>query len=350
MRILEIARTAYLKGLFEGDVTRFDVSPYEDQSSPTAGGLAWLCREVVSDRYDLIVCEPNYRSPWNPLTLLRLVANRRAFNGRFSALRPFGAQTLRLARKTPVAVVDMEDWASIQRCDRFLLDACTLYFKRELPADPWKLFSHTLAPRLPSRRFRAAPANIRRLAKIRPLSLGIAPEMEPMLPIRPRQKKVDVFFIGNANGLPVRERGLAELRALQASGVVVDIPDRRLDRAEFYERCAGAHLVWSPEGFGWDCFRHYEAAACGSVPLINTPSIVRHRPLEHGQHCLTYAPEPGGLTAAIRAALTDRHALAQIAERARQHVVRHHRRAEIGRYIIEATLGEGAFAPVASDG
>ena len=116
-----------------------------------------------------------------------------------------------------------------------------------------------------------------------------------MLPDRPHDKTADVFFAGDPRGLPARENGLAELARLRAQGVVVDVPDRRLDRQEFYQRCAGARLVWSPEGYGWDCFRHYEAAACGSVPLINYPSILRYRPLEDGTHCLYYAPEPGGL-------------------------------------------------------
>src|SRR6185312_13756989 len=159
------------------------------------------------------------------------------------------------------AVVDLEDNASINRCDRYLLDACRLYFKRELPVDSWRLFANTMTPRQPSRRFRADAANRRRIARLRPISLGIPPDMEALLPIARREKTTDVFFVGNVSGLPAREQGMAELEKLKAAGVVVDIPERRLERAEFYARCASAHMVWSPEGYGWDCFRHYEAAA-----------------------------------------------------------------------------------------
>jgi hypothetical protein len=176
------------------------------------------------------------------------------------------------------------------------------------------------------------------LAKLRPISLGIPPHLDALLPIAPREKMVDLFFVGNTAGLPTRQRGMTEAEALRSAGVVVDIPDRRLEREEFYARCASARLVWSPEGFGWDCFRHYEAAACGAVPVINYPTILRHRPLEHGLHCFYYPPEPGGLAATVLAALRDKAALVATAERAREHVTRFHRRSALGEYVIEACL------------
>lgn len=346
MRILEIARTGFFKGLFPGDVARFDVDPYADRSAPGIRGLSALRREIASGRYDLIVCEPSYRSPWKPATLLRLVSNRRAFAGSFSLARAFGQQAIGRGVPTPIAVVDMEDGNLIERCDLPLLDACRFFFKRELPPDPWRVFTHTLTPRLPSRRFRSDARNRGRVAKLRPISLGLPPEMEPLLPIPRRDKTVDLFFAGAVDGLPLRERGRAELERLAAAGVVVDVPDRRLDRAAFYERCAAARLVWSPEGYGWDCFRHYEAAACGSVPLINLPTILRHRPLEEGHHALYYPPEPGGLADTVVAALRDRDRLVAMGEAAREHAVRFHRREALGRYVIDTCLG-GASAAAA---
>jgi hypothetical protein len=336
VKILEIARTGYLNGLFGGDVTRFDLTTYENLSSPDLSGLLSLRRAIADGGFDLIVCEPNYTAPWSPLGLLRALFSRRALSGKVSLTRPLGLQLLRGRTLPPIAVVDLEDNASINRCDRYLLDACRLYFKRELPVDSWRLFANTMTPRQPSRRFRANPANRRRIAKLRPISLGIPPDMEPLLPIARRDKTADLFFVGNVAGLPAREQGMAELGELKAAGVVVDIPDRRLDREEFYARCASAHLVWSPEGYGWDCFRHYEAAACGSVPLINYPSIQRHQPLEHGIHCLYYPPEPGGLKSTVLSALQDKARLAAMAENAREQAVRFHRRSALGDYVVES--------------
>src|SRR5439155_445835 len=82
---------------------------------------------------------------------------------------------------------------------------------------------------------------------------------------------------------------------------------------EFLERCARAWLVWAPEGFGWDCFRSYEAAVCGSVPLMNRPTIERYQPLIEGVHALYYDVEPGELGRAVMAALADRDRLVAIA-------------------------------------
>jgi hypothetical protein len=338
VKILEIARTGYFAGLFPGDVTRFDLTTYANLSSPGMSGLLSLRRAIADGGFDLIVCEPNYQAPWHPVGLFRILFSRRALAGKASVIRPFGLQMLRGRTTLPIAVVDLEDNASINRCDRYLLDACRLYFKRELPVDSWRLFANTMTPRQPSRRFRESAANRRRLSKLRPISLGIPPQMEALLPIPPRDKTADIFFAGNAAGLPAREQGLAELEKLKAAGVVVDIPDRRLERAEFYARCAAAHIVWSPEGFGWDCFRHYEAAACGSVPLINYPSILRHRPLEQHVHCLYYPPEPGGLSTTVLSALQDKPKLAIMAENARDHATRFHSRSALGNYVIESCL------------
>jgi hypothetical protein len=338
VKILEIARAGYFRGLFSGDVSVFDLAQHENLSSPGLSGLRSLHRAIVSGGFDLIVCEPNYRAPWHPAALNRVLFSRRAFAGKASLSRPFGLQLLRQRAIPPIAVIDLEDGPSINRCDRYLLDACRLYFKRELPVDTWRVFANTMTPRLPTLRFRTKPANVARAAKIRTVSLGIPPDLDALLPIRSQAKNVDVFFVGNVRGLPERERGMAELERLRAAGVVVDVPDHRLDRPEFYDRCARARMVWSPEGYGWDCFRHYEAAACGSVPVINYPSIQRYQPLENDNHCLYYPPETGGLSATILSALQDKAKLAVMGERARDHVTRFHSRAAIGRYVIDSCL------------
>ena len=94
--------------------------------------------------------------------------------------------------------------------------------------------------------------------------------------------------------------------------------------------------MWSPEGFGWDCFRHYEVPACGSVPLINQPTIERRAPLIAGVHALYYDPEPGGLTRAIQAALADKPALARIAAAGQAHVMAHHTPGALANYVVNS--------------
>ena len=148
----------------------------------------------------------------------------------------------------------------------------------------------------------------------------------------------------------MRDRGLAELARLAVAGVTVDLATSRLPLEEYLARCARAWLTWSPEGLGWDCFRHYEAAACGSVPLINQPSILRHAPLLDGVHCFFYEIEGDGLQRTVRRALADKDALRRMAEAARAHVLQCHDRAALCRYVIDSCLGaegtESAAAPL----
>ena len=131
---------------------------------------------------------------------------------------------------------------------------------------------------------------------------------------------------------------MGELLALRERGYRIDIAEGRLSPQD-YRRCAQAWIVWSPEGLGWDCFRHYEALGCGSVPVINQPTIERHRPLVGGVHALFYDPEPGCLTATIEAALADKDRLRTIARAGKAHVLAHHTLEAIGTYVVETTLG-----------
>ena len=66
---------------------------------------------------------------------------------------------------------------------------------------------------------------------------------------------------------------------MRREGIDVDIGER-MPIEQYMERCAKARLVWSPEGYGKECFRHYEAALCGSVPVISRAPRILHRPLQ----------------------------------------------------------------------
>jgi hypothetical protein len=148
----------------------------------------------------------------------------------------------------------------------------------------------------------------------------------------------DLFFSGRMDS-KVRRSGLPELLELSRCGIKVDVPPVLLPRKEYYERCARAWLVWSPEGLGWDCFRHYESSACRSVPVINRPRIVWHGRMEEGVHCFFYEPSGGGLTAVVKAALADKEKLRTMAEAGREHVLRHHTHRTICGYILRQTIG-----------
>src|SRR5262249_47265162 len=154
-----------------------------------------------------------------------------------------------------------------------------------------------------------------------PISLGLPLGREGLASARPvgaEQKTTDIFFTGRiAGSSTVRHRGLAELVALRDKGVRVDIPENNLSLEEYLGRCARAWLTWSPEGYGFDCFRTYEAALCGSVPVVSRQTIDRYLPLRESEHCFYHDVEPGALTATIEMALRDRERLMRMAQAAR---------------------------------
>jgi hypothetical protein len=336
--ILEIGFRPYVALAFPDEAVFFSTG--ETPPPPgvrRVGSMAELWGLVGSAETELIVCHPNFVSPWTLRHINRNIVSRRFIEGRSPLVRAIAPELLRRRGRARLIVLDHEDLPVINRDNLFLLDRCDLWFKRELPADHWRVFTKTAHAHLPTPRFRSRPRNIRWVEKLRPLSIGLPLGVEDLLPPpAPAEKRVDVFFSGRVAGSStLRARGLAELRALESQGVTLDIPDAPLPRPEFYQRCAAAHLVWSPEGLGWDCFRHYEAGACGSVPLINQPWLDRHAPLVGGQHALYYDVEPGGLTRALTAALADKPALARMAAAAQAHVMAHHTPDALARYVVE---------------
>lgn len=341
--ILEIGPRPYVAAAFPDDALFFATDPgaLAPDGVRRLRSLGALWRALGRADVELIVCHPNFSAPWGARALGRAIFSSRLLKGRSPLLRAFGPELLRWRGRAPIVVVDHEDLPVINRDNLFLLERCALWFKRELPVDHWRVFLKTAHPQLPTPRFRMDERRRRWVEKLRPISIGLPTHAEG-LPPPPQAKTADVFFLGRvADSSTARARGLAELKALADQGWVIDIPDAPLPRPEFYRRCAAAWLVWSPEGLGWDCFRHYEALACGAVPMINQPQIDRHAPLIAGQHALYYDPEPGGLTRAVLAALKDKDALARIAAAGREHVMAHHTPPALARYIVETARGFG---------
>jgi hypothetical protein len=341
--ILEIGPRPYVATAYPEDCLFFATDPAAaaPEAVRSLRSLGALWRALGSADIELVVCHPNFSAPWGFRALSRNLFSWRFLKRRSPLMRAFGPELLRWRGRAPIVVIDHEDLPVINRDNLFLLDRCVLWFKRELPVDHWRVFLKTAHPQLPTPRFRMAERQRRRVAKLRPISIGLPTRTEG-LPPPPQIKTADVFFLARvADSSTARARGLAELRALADQGVSVDIPDVALPRPEFYRRCAAARLVWSPEGLGWDCFRHYEALACGTAPMINQPQIDRHAPLIAGEHALYYDPEPGGLTRAVLSALKDKDALIRIAEEGRAHVMAHHTPQALARYVVESARALG---------
>ncbi len=303
-------------------------------------GTAWLLLKALrKGSFDLIICYPPLYNPLGLSWNMRLI-------GRYLLLFPShlfrscGVLFLRLTTKTPIAALDTEDTIAVNRHNFFLFPKCRVYFKRELPTDFWKVFYKTAHPNLPTARFRQSRFHRQCIDKLRPISLGISEEKVQQIAELSPAKSFDVFFAGKLTTSHLRALGAEQLLALRAEGYTIDLAEPDLSQAEYFARCARAWLTWSPEGYGWDCFRHYEAAVCGSVPVINNPTIYRYEPLLNGIHCIYYDVEGDGLKRAIVQALSDKRRLATMAQAARDHVLSHHTHRRLCEHIIETALLE----------
>jgi hypothetical protein len=246
----------------------------------------------------------------------------------------------------PLAGMDMSDSMVIDNSRFRTLAKCVCFFKRELPQNQSNTFLYTTAKTENSCNVTNIAFFQAAIKKLRPISLGIdAAVAAQCAAFAQMPKQTDVFFAGKLDNRLNRQAGLKQLERLKAEGYAVDIALEKLPREEFLRRCAQALIVWSPEGNGWDCFRHYEAAAVGSVPLMQSPTIHRYAPLAHGEHGIYYYLEEDHLARCIREALRDRTRLKAMGQAAQAHVLRWHTHEALGRYVLEETRRTLADTP-----
>lgn len=300
---------------------------------------SWLRHALAAGEFDLVVCHVPVYAPWSVQGVVRRLFSRNFLREPASLIRGYGVAALPRRLQAPLALLDTEDTPVVNRHALKLLDRARLYFKRELPVDHWHAFLKTAHPDLPTRRFRMLPQFRERAAKLRPISLGVPAASREAARFHDGEKTNDVFFAGRVEGSStVRSAGIAILRRMQQDGLRLDIPDRPLPLAEFLARAGRAWLTWSPEGYGWECFRHYEAPLTGSVPVISRPTIHRYRPLIHGEHCFHYDVEGDALARTITTALADQDRLRRMARASCAHVLAHHTHQALCDYVIESVL------------
>ena len=329
-RVVEIGCHAVMKLAFP-DRTRLLWTYYKLSEplsfyEPFSLRSAWQVWQQARDgQIDLIVVWVSPYAPWNFRQLKAIFG--RPFQPLRSLIRILGVQALRfLSTTTTILAIDNEDARTIAAHNIFLLDKAKYFFKRELPIDRWQVFQHTAHAGLPGARFRSDPKNRRRVEKLHPISVGVTPQGPVPLQIPFPEKSIDVFVaLTLEGGTTVRNQGIEQIQRLADTGLVLDIVEGRIGHSEYMNRMACAWLTWSPEGLGWDCFRHYEAPLVCTVPVINSPTIARYEPLQDGVHAIYYQPdEPGSLGDKIRAALADKDRLRFIAQTARSHVLKFH--------------------------
>jgi hypothetical protein len=299
LRYLEIGFRPLLKNAFPARTefidTRFrwaDVRTYEVQEQSIIRRLAGkmvlffkALRIGTYQNYDVVVTR--CLGPVNSFGQSWLAHLGRVFmGGLFRCLVFYAAR----GKRVRLAVIDQTDHVTIHPRDRRLVWACDVYFKRELADNHW----HTLEAVLPRGAcigaMPKAEIGAKLRSKLRPFALGI--ESTAILPpILSAEKMHDLFYCGFSGEIPVRQHLGEVLAKLGERGWKVYAPEQRLTPDEFRRAVRQSRFCLSPGGSGWDCYRHYEVAAYGSVPLFNYRSIWTIAPFRHGEHCFYYDPQ-----------------------------------------------------------
>lgn len=159
------------------------------------------------------------------------------------------------------------------------------------------------------------------------------------------ERDFDVFFAGAVNS-DQRRASLDMVQRLSSEGYRLKIVESHLPFEEYLWLMSRSWLTLSPQGYGYNGFRHYEAMLVGSLPLINRsdPPIVND--FRHGDNCFLYSMARGDLLDVIRSALTNKGRLLQMAVALRNQVIENHSIRAVGSYLLQQVLQEPNCCPV----
>jgi hypothetical protein len=243
------------------------------------------------------------------------------------------------AARVPIGGVDTTDTSVIDNSRWSILAASRVFFKRELPTNPANSFLYTSDRTEETGNIMRLPFFRESFDKLRPISIGIADARFEQLAAYNPSKEIDVFFAGSVPNRPTRVIGLRELERLGKDGFRVTATSQKFSDAEYLSLASRALVCWSPEGYGFDCFRTYEAAALGSVPLLKYPPIIQHARFRPDVDGLYYFHESSDLYAVLKACLSRSSELQEMGLRARENVRTHHRDSRLAEYMLHTLLG-----------
>ncbi|GJE70298.1 glycosyltransferase [Methylorubrum podarium] len=297
--------------------------------------VAGIGRTCLVQDYDIVVarCVGPVNSAGRPLAVhaaLSLIGL--AFRG----LVLFAARGGRVR----LAILDVTDHLTIHPRDRAFLRRCDLFFKRELAANRWNTLETVLPRGACAGHARQDPACLALRAKLRPFALGIeAAALRPPVPAAARSH--DLFYVGSAQGIAFREAVNAVLPRLAARGWRIHAPAHRLGRDAFAAAIAGSRFCLSPGGVGWDCYRHYEVASLGSVPIFDTRPLAGIEPFLHGREGFYLDPQEDLERALDLLLRTDDAEVDRMTAAAQALVERVYTFDALARYVIAETLALG---------
>ncbi len=229
-----------------------------------------LRESLTQGRYDAIVLFDKRGAMFYSPRQSRFQQIKRMLRSGWSKRPPsyrFPLPLSELRQYAPMAAIDLRDPIYLEPGDIDILKHVTCYFKREVPYNRFLLYH-------PFRRKSAqTPETLALVDKVCGIPLGILDDkFEQLRRLRTQPQDIDVFF-GSRISNTMRAtafRLLQEYASNSGWNVVASTDSRSFE--EYCQLIARSKLTISVEGDGWDCFRHYEAAALGSLPVINTPT------------------------------------------------------------------------------
>lgn len=297
--------------------------------------LLRLRKEVDAGKYDLVLANNIMRSPFPgnksmattaSLALRLFTINHRRMDTWWAPWVVRGGRS-----RTPLAVFDARDIHYVYPWDFRLLQACRLYFKRDLMFWPMRALQVL-------ENFHTKKKTEPHLGKLRPMSLGLeehrfARSARPM-----RERDIDIFMSGGDNALRRLVRDKCERLAGRYK---VFVNKGLLPDSEYEEMLQRSKLVVCVESWGGETWRQYDVAAAGAVPLMSWPYTQVHEPLEPDRHAIYFSYIGDHFERQVESALNDLDRLQKISNEARAFTLAHKGRKRLLDYLVDTTLAAG---------
>jgi len=299
--------------------------------------LFQLRKQVDAGEFDLVVANNVNRSPFPGnkgwATTASLAARLLTYQHR--RLDSWWAPWLvRYGKsKTPLAVIDSRDGHYVFPWDLPLLEACKLYFKKDLMYWPRRAL-------MPLQNYYTEKRIKNYEPKLRPFSVCMD-ESRNVVHARPmKDRDIDIFLSGHENN-PLR-RLIREKCESLATRYRVRVAREMIPFDDYVECLQRAKLAVCIESFGGETWRQYEVAAAGCVPLMSWPYTQTHNPLLPDEHAFYFSYMSDHFERTVAEALRDNDRLQRMSDAARQFTREKKCRRALPNYVVDTTLAEAS--------
>jgi len=235
--------------------------------------------------------------------------------------------------KTPLAVVDSRDGHFVFPWDLPLLEACKLYFKKDLMYWPRRAL-------MPLQNYYTEKRVKPHEPKLRAMSLGMDMKRLVPLPTKPlKDRDIDIFVSGHENS---HLRRLIREKCEALSDRYRVVIKKFIEYTEYEELIQRSKLVVCVESFGGETWRQWEVAAAGCVPIMSWPYTEIYEPFEPDVHAFYFSYIGDHFERTVHDAFSDPDRLQRIADAAQKFAREKKLRPRLLNYVVDTTLAEAS--------